>query len=34
VDDSAKRAGKRGFRLTTLGRVAYFFEHQGNDRRV
>lgn len=34
VDDSAKRAGRRGFRLTTLGRIAYCFDHQGNDRRI
>ena len=33
VDDSAKRAVKRGFRLTTIGRIACFFEHQGNERR-
>ena len=26
-----QRAGNRGLGSTTLGRVAYFFEHQGND---
>ena len=30
VNDSAKTAGERGFRLTTLGRIAYFFEHLSN----
>ncbi|CAM9154903.1 unnamed protein product, partial [Hapterophycus canaliculatus] len=27
----AQRQGSRGLSQTTLGRVAYFFEHQGND---
>lgn len=34
VDDSARQAGERGFRLTTLGRIVYFFEHQANDTRL
>lgn len=28
---AAQRDDRRGYTFTTLGRVAYFFEHQGND---
>lgn len=33
VDVDARRSGERGQTATTLGRIAYFFEHQGNDSR-
>ena len=33
VDADARRSGERGQKATTLGRIAYFFEHQGNHRR-
>lgn len=33
VDQDAQRRGSRELGSTTLGRIAYFFEHQGNDLR-
>ncbi|CAB1109608.1 unnamed protein product [Ectocarpus sp. CCAP 1310/34] len=33
VDTSARRSGERRQAATTLGRIACFFEHQGNDSR-
>lgn len=33
VDADARRSGKRGQGLTTLGRIVHFFEHQENDSR-
>lgn len=31
MTDDARKAGARGVGRTTLGKVAYFFEHKGND---